>query len=230
MLLFLMWAIFLINNGIETNLNQYGIGPREPFGLIGVLTAPLLHGSIQHIFNNSIPAVILIWALFYSYKDIAWKVLLYTWVMGGLLVWMSGSGGYHVGMSGVIYGLSAFLFLSGLLKRIRHLMGLSLLVVFLYGSLIWGVFPVKEGISWEGHLWGAVIGFVLAVFYRKEGEEPKKYLWEYEEEEVPEGETPYWMQGSSLENQPQNVGSKNPNKDAEPKTIQYIYVEKKKEE
>ena len=109
-------------------------------------------------------------------------------------------------------------------------MGLSLLVVFLYGSLVWGVFPVKEGISWEGHLWGAVIGFVLAIFYRKYGEQPKKYTWEEEQEdEWDDGEMPYWMQGTEAyrkrieDHNAQNTSTR-------PQHITYIYVEKKPSE
>ena len=229
LIVFLMWFFYLLNIGIETDLNKYGVLPGETSGLVGVVASPMLHGSIEHIFNNSIPTLILVWAMFYSYKEIATKVIIYIWLVSGLLVWLTGSQGYHIGMSGVVYGLSGFLFLSGLIKKVRHLMGLSLLVIFLYGSLIWGVLPIKEGISWEGHLWGGITGLVMAVFYRKYGEQPKKYLWEYEEEPEdydPEtGEVPYWMKGVDTleENQPSNENKST----AKPKTqIHYIYVQK----
>ncbi len=99
------------------------------------------------------------------------------------MVWIIGREAYHIGASGIIYGLATFLFLSGVIRKVRNLMAISLIVVFLYGSLIWGLLPYDYKVSWEGHLMGALVGIVLAVFYRDKGPEPYRPSWEIEEED-----------------------------------------------
>jgi membrane associated rhomboid family serine protease len=123
-------------------------------------------------------------------------VLLGIWLLSGIWVWFGGRSSWHVGASGVIYGLSAFLFLSGIIREVKGLAALSLVVVFLYGSMIWGVFPdlfpEEEAISWEGHLGGFVAGMAMALYYRKQGPQRKKYSWELEDQNDEEDENPYW--------------------------------------
>lgn len=162
----LMWAVFLLDKGYDLDLHQFGLLPRSWKGLLGVFTAPLLHGDIKHIFNNSVAALMLGWCLMYFYPRNAGRVVAITWLVGGLAVWLMGRTSYHIGASGVVYGMAAFLFLSGILRRQRTLTALSLAIVFFYGGLVWGVFPLVPQMSWESHLWGGLVGGVLAYVYR----------------------------------------------------------------
>jgi membrane associated rhomboid family serine protease len=130
-------------------------------------------------------------ALFYFYREIAFRILALIWLFTGFWVWVGGREAYHIGASGIVYGLAAFILVSGILRRHTGLMAMALVVVFLYGSLIWGIFPEffpQENISWEAHLFGLVAGISLAFFYRKEGPQRKLYEWELEEDEDDEEE------------------------------------------
>lgn len=181
----IMWVVHILQLTEFPEIVKYGVHPRNTDGLLGIITAPLIHSpnGFSHIINNSIPMLVLTWALYYFYKRLASSVMFVVWVTTGLCVWMSGQEfSNHIGMSGVIYGLAGFLFLSGVLRDHRNLMALSLFVVFEYGSMIWGVFPIKEGVSWESHLWGAIVGLVVAYVLRADGPQRKKYQWEIEEE------------------------------------------------
>jgi len=163
-----IWCIWLLDHGLELNLPRFGLYPREAKGLFGIASAPLLHGDWEHIFNNSTAVVMLGWCLMYFYPRLAGRVVGLTWLLGGIGVWLIGrEGPPHVGASGVIYGMVAFLFTSGMLRGQRTLMALSLLVAFLYGSLVWGIFPIVAGMSWESHLCGAFVGLVLALVHRE---------------------------------------------------------------
>lgn len=173
--------------GIE--LVQYGVFPRKPSGLIGILTFPFIHADWKHIFNNSTAIFVLGTMLYYFYREVASKTLLWVYLLSGVWLWIGGRANFHIGASGVVYALFGFLFVSGLLRKHLKLMALSLLVVFLYGSLVWGVFPVDERISYEGHLFGLLAGVVVAIVYRKQGKQRPKYSWDQVEEE----ETPEWF-------------------------------------
>ncbi len=166
----------------EINLSDWGVYPREKNGLWGIISSIFIHGSWKHLTNNSIPLLILGTALFYFYEKLAIKVCIYSILFTGILLWLGGRQSFHIGASGLVYSLASFLFLSGLIRRHNNLMALSMIVVFLYGSLVWGVFPIKEHISWEGHLFGAVNGFLWAIYFRKDGPQRKKYSWEIEQE------------------------------------------------
>ncbi|MEO8591096.1 MAG: rhomboid family intramembrane serine protease [Flavobacteriales bacterium] len=183
----LMWSVFLLDHGLDLGLARFGILPREWSGLLGVLASPFLHGDFDHVFNNSVPVLLLGWCLMYFYPRIAGRVVLVSWLVGGFMVWLSARGNYHIGASGVVYSLAAFLFVSGMLRKQRTLMALSLLVTFLYGGLVWGVLPIVMRISWESHLWGGIVGVALAWVYRDvtpavQDARPK-FLDEEEEEE-----------------------------------------------
>lgn len=192
-----MWLVHLLSIEFDIRLSQYGLYPRSAKGLIGIFTMPFLHGSMSHLMNNSAPMLVLGWMLFKFYKPIAVKTLLGIWIISGIWLWISGRESYHIGASGLVYGLAAFLFLSGLLRREKGVASLSFVVVFLYGSLWWGILPVDPGISWEGHLWGGLAGLILAIVYRKQGPQRRVYQWELEEdveegqeEKLPEAENP----------------------------------------
>jgi membrane associated rhomboid family serine protease len=134
--------------------------------------------------NNSVPFLILCWTLFYFYKPIAWKIFTSSWVLTGLFVWISAREAYHIGISGVLYSLLFFIFFSGVFRKEARLLTVALLVVFLYGSMVWGIFPYDWTISFESHFFGAITGIVLAYFNRKEKATFKKVKtqWEVEEE------------------------------------------------
>ena len=171
----------------DVNLGQFGVYPRKLSGLLGVFTYPFIHSDWKHLTNNSSALLVLGTMLYYFYRPVASKTLLWVYLMSGVWLWIGGRPNFHIGASGVVYALFGFLFVSGLLRKHLKLMALSMLVVFLYGSLVWGIFPVDHQISYEGHLFGLLAGIVVAIVYRKQGPQPPKYSWDLvEEEEIPE--------------------------------------------
>lgn len=185
--LLLIWLVKFFEITMELDFVPGGIYPRKAEGLLGIITAPFIHADWKHLFDNSIPAFILTLALFYFYRGISYRIFFLIYLLGNTLVWIVGREAYHIGASGIIYGLAAFLFLSGVIRRVRNLMAISLVVVFVYGSLVWGLLPYDYKISWEGHLMGAISGVLFAILYKDQGPEPYKPSWELEEEE--EGES-----------------------------------------
>jgi membrane associated rhomboid family serine protease len=177
-----MWAVHLLNAELHLNLTQFGLKPRTMSGIFGIFTMPFLHGSYAHLLNNTGPVLVLGWALYKFYPTLATRSLISIWVISGIWLWISGRPSFHVGASGIVYGLAAFLFLSGWLRLEKRVAALSLLVAFVYGSLWWGVLPVDPTISWEGHFWGALAGFAMAVYFRKKGPQKPIYQWELEDE------------------------------------------------
>jgi len=184
---FLMWLVKIVEILFEIDLSDLGIYPRSLKGLPGIIVSPLIHEDFTHLFNNSLPLLLLSIALFYFYSEIAIKISSITYILTGLLVWLWGREAWHIGASGLVYGLASFLFFSGLMRRYFRLIALSLLVVFLYGEMVWGLFPgIYKNISWESHMLGFFSGILLAVWYRKEG--PQRPVYEWMEEDVEEVE------------------------------------------
>ena len=170
-----------------------GVYPREFSGLLGIFTQPLVHSGFKHLFSNSVPLLFLLWCLLFFYKDLGYTVFPLLWIFSGLITWCIGRESWHIGASGLVYGLSFFLFFSGVFRRHIPLMAISILVVFLYGSAVWYMFPVaeliQENISWEGHLSGAISGFTCACVLRKYGpQKPIEEIQDEENEEVEEKE------------------------------------------
>lgn len=176
-----MWAVQVGADELGLKISHYGLKPRDWKGLLGIFTMPFIHGSYEHLINNSMPMLVLGWALFKFYPTVAWKALLGIWFIGGLWLWISGRDAFHIGASGVVYGLASFLFLSGWLRKEKGVAALSLVIVFVYGGLWWGVLPVNPEMSWEGHLWGAIAGFAMAWHLRKQGPQRPLYQWEIDE-------------------------------------------------
>ncbi len=199
LLLVLMWLTYWADSLFLYKFYRLGVLPKSIDGLQGILFMPLVHSteSFNHIINNSIPAFLLTMFLFYFYKEIAFKVLLYSWIFTGLGVWLfaTNKGAYHIGMSGVIYSLVAFLFTSGTLRKYLPLLALSMFIAFVYGSMIWGILPISPKISWEGHFMGLIVGVILAFIYRKQGPQRPKYIYEIEKDlgiDPPDLEGQYW--------------------------------------
>lgn len=180
----LMWLVKLTEILFETDFSQLGIYPLAIKGLPGIVFSPFIHADIQHLFNNSIPLFFLTVALFYFYSEVALAVFTWTYFLTGFLVWIAGREAWHIGASGLIYGLASFLFFSGIIRRYFRLIALSLLIVFLYGSMVWGLFPgVYKNVSWESHMLGFFSGIILAVVYRNQGPQKPVYEWMEEDEE-----------------------------------------------
>jgi membrane associated rhomboid family serine protease len=181
----LMWIVKAVEAIFEIDLFFLGIFPLKSSSLTGIITSPFIHDDLRHLFNNTIPLFVLGTVLFYFYSQVSFRVLLWLFLITGLSVWITGRPSWHIGASGIIYGLASFLFVSGIIRRHIPLMGLSLLVAFLYGELVWGIFPgFRMDISWESHMLGAVVGLFLAVWYRAEGPQRPVPFYENEEEET----------------------------------------------
>lgn len=179
----LLWLIMFLESQLEASFHYLGIYPLEVRGLAGIITSPFIHNDYSHLFNNTIPLFILGTAVFYFYSDIAFSVAGWSWLLTGLFVWIAGREAWHIGASGLVYSLASFLFFSGIIRKYFRLMALSLLVVFLYGSMVWGMFPLIDiHISWESHMLGAGAGLILAILYRKKGPQKKMPDWYYEDE------------------------------------------------
>ncbi|WP_179354545.1 rhomboid family intramembrane serine protease [Winogradskyella vidalii] len=188
LMLFAIWMVFWYQVRIDSSIKGLGIRPQKIEGLLGIVTSPFLHGDINHIYNNSIPLLMLSIALFYFYNKIAWKVIGLGILFSGFLTWLIASKGNHIGASGLIYVLVSFIFFKGIFAKHYRLIALSLVVIFFYGSMIWYVFPIKTGMSWEGHLSGLITGFIFALIFRRQVAKPERYQWEevdYDEDDDP---------------------------------------------
>jgi len=163
----LLWLIFGFDYMFNLDLARFAVEPRTLQGLVGVLFFPLLLGSLEHIVANCTSVFVLLVATRYIFPSIFLRVFAISYLLPGLLTWIIGRPALHLGASGMIYALVVFLFISGVIRVNRYLLAISLLVVFVYGSLFWGLFPIEQSISWEGHLSGAFTGFVLGIVYRK---------------------------------------------------------------
>lgn len=163
-----MWIVFLIELKFGYNLNSYGIYPRRLSSILGVLASPFLHSDLNHLVNNTISFFVLMLVLRVFYEKNFLKVFLLGLLFSGILTWLFARPAYHIGMSGVIYVLASFIFAKSFFSRNYRLIALSLVIVFLYGSMIWYVFPIDRTISWEGHLAGLVTGVALSLFFKNE--------------------------------------------------------------
>ncbi|AWK03078.1 rhomboid family intramembrane serine protease [Flavobacterium crocinum] len=176
----LLWIIYWLQIRFDFDFYQYGIYPRDLTGLRGVLFSPFIHENLEHLYNNSIPLVILLAAIQFFYPKQTFGVINYGILLSGLITWIIGRENYHIGASGLIYVLVSFIFFKGIQTQYYRLVALSLTVILIYGGMIWYVFPdVDQSISWEGHLAGLITGFVLTFFYRTpEYTKPIVYDWQ----------------------------------------------------
>lgn len=183
-----IWLVLWFEVRFGFNFTKYGIYPQKISGLKGIIFSPFIHSGLTHLYHNTIPLFVLSAALFYFYRPIAWRVLGLGILVSGLLTWSIGRPSYHIGVSGLIYVLFGFTIFKGVLAKHYRLIALSLFVVFMYGSMIWYILPIKDGMSWEGHLSGLITGLLFAIIFKKHIAKPKVYYWQqphYNEEEDP---------------------------------------------
>jgi membrane associated rhomboid family serine protease len=190
----LLWIIRFVEYEFEISFSSLGIYPLNLKGVPGIILSPLIHMDAAHLFNNSIPLLILGSSIFYFYSDVAFRVIALGWVLTGIMVWITGRESWHIGASGLVYSFAFFLFVSGLIRKYFRLLALSMLVVYLYGSMVWGMFPfVQLHVSWEAHMMGAFSGIILAFWFRNEGpQKPPEPEWLQNDDEN-EFENKYWI-------------------------------------
>lgn len=205
MLFILLWCIkgFEFISGIS--FANFGILPHKPEGLPGIILAPLIHADLNHLFYNSISLLVLMTTIFYFYRPLAFKIVILIWLVTGFCVWLGGRKAYHIGASGLVYGFAAFLFFSGVWRRNIKLLAISLMVIFLYGGLIWGIFPFVPEMSWESHLFGGLTGTIFAFLFANEGTQKEEKTWEEEEDDP--NELPYWKVDEYPEDKPEQKHS-----------------------
>lgn len=192
----LMWGVFILEQLTLSDWFIYGIAPRQTFALRGIFTTPFLHGSWAHLISNTPPFLALMGMILFFYPRVAVSVLLVIYLGTGVTMWffadpeaifsISNRVSYHIGASGVVYGMASFLAFTGFFRRNIRAIAISLVIVFYYGGMIWGVLPMKEGVSWEGHLLGAIVGVLAAYWFRgriEKAEERQVPSYELEPEE-----------------------------------------------
>ena len=180
MFVVVIWAIKVLETSFGISFAGYGLFPREAHGLIGIATFPLLHGSWDHLISNTLPTLFFTTALFYFYSKSARPVFIAIYIIPGILLWLFARPSFHIGASAIVYGLAAFIFFSGVIRKDKRSIILALILTFFYGGMVWGILPYKDGVSWEGHLFGGITGFAAAIVFRKR--DPfQKYEWEEED-------------------------------------------------
>jgi membrane associated rhomboid family serine protease len=175
-----LWFVYWMEIRFGFDFDKNGVFPRTFSGLQGVFLSPFIHSDLKHLYNNSMPLLVLLAALQFFYAKQSYAVIGYGILFSGILTWLIGRSSYHIGASGLIYVLVSFIFIKGILTRYYRLVALSLAVIMLYGGILWYAFPkVDDTISWEGHLAGLITGVVLSLVYKTpEYKKPIKYDWE----------------------------------------------------
>lgn len=178
----IIWSVKILETMFVFDFVRFGVYPRDLTNLLGILRFPFIHANFDHLISNTLPILFLGVGLYYFYPKSATKVVGIIYIVSSSLVWLFARPSYHIGASGLIYGIAAFLFFSGIIRRDTRAITLALLVTFIYGGLIWGVLPSDAGISWEGHLFGGLTGIACAFIFRK-SDPYFKYEWQKEPDE-----------------------------------------------
>ena len=193
LLVSIMWIIQILSYFLHIDFHCLGIYPRHLNGLQGVFTTIFVHGDFSHLISNTVPLFLLASALFLYYPEFALRLIIYLTLLTGFYVWLIGRENWHIGASGLVYALAFFHITSALLRKEMRLLAFSLLVIFLYGGMVWGFFPEffpKQNISFESHIMGAITGFIFAFRYRKTGLQRQSYF-DDDDDELDEDD-PYW--------------------------------------
>ena len=179
----LIWIIKEIELIFNLSFVEYGIIPWDTNKLINVFSFPFIHADFSHLINNTYPILILGGIISFAYKSIKNRIFLLSYLLSGIILWFIGDPNKIViGASGIVYAFASFILISAFIKQNPKLSFLSFLVIFLYGSIFWGMLPMPNQVSWEGHLAGFIAGIIIAIIFRKMGPQRKKYSWEMEEE------------------------------------------------
>ena len=214
-----MAILWVIEGLVElTGIQPYwlGIYPRTLAGLPGIIFSPFIHAGTDHLLSNTLPLLVVGSGTIYFYRAIAYRVVGLIWLFSGFWIWLAARQSYHIGASGLIYGLVCFLFFSGIIRKDTRLMAVSLLVTFLYGSMVWGILPIDQSVSWEAHLFGSIAGIICAFYFRQWGPQRPKVQWEIEEEQEKLDE----LKDNDGENQSTNPSF----------TINYDFIPEKRED
>jgi membrane associated rhomboid family serine protease len=181
-----LWLIFIIDAVFGLRLGRFGLQPGSVPGLIGLITAPLFHASPSHMFSNSLPLLLSSTAMLFLYPNSALRAIPIIWLGSGAFAWFIGRPSFHFGASGLVYGLLAYVLVSGIIRRDMRSVAASLLIWFLYGTMVWGVLPIRANMSWELHLGGALMGVISAFIFRNWDRPPMvRYEWE-DDDTVPD--------------------------------------------
>ncbi len=194
----ILWLVSLAETIAGTRFSALGLAPREALGLLGILGAPLVHGSIGHLMANSLPTFVLVSLGMYAVPRATFKAIPLIWIVSGALVWLFGRESLHIGVSGLTHGLMSFLFVLGALRRDRVALAIAFVVFFLYGSMLYGFLPGEAGISFEYHGGGLIAGVIAAVLFRKLDPAPPQMRYSWEDEAEPD-ENPGRMGSDPLE-------------------------------
>ncbi|MCH2194128.1 rhomboid family intramembrane serine protease [Kordia sp.] len=222
-----IWLVYWSEIRFGFRFNDYGVYPRSFKGLRGVIFSPFIHGSMRHLWNNTVPLFLLSAAVIYFYRSQRWTIFIVGFFGSGIITWLIGREANHIGASGFIYVLMSFIFFKGVITRYYRFIALSLIIMFIYGGMLWYLFPIEPHISWEGHLGGFITGFLLAVFlpvvYTKE-------TYEWEKEEFDPEDDPFMRHfdenGNFIETLPDEVEEESI---TQPRIrVNYIYVKKAK--
>lgn len=182
------WLIKLLEIGLDQDFFRLGVYPRTFNGLIGIITSPFIHNDFKHLITNSVSFYVLTLFLFYFYRQIAFRIYLINFFLSGIILWIIGRESWHIGASGIVYGLASFLFFSGLFRGNTKLLTIALVTVFLYGSMFGGLFPTRPEVSWEAHLAGAISGFMLSIYFRHRGPQQPQPQWDEDDEHESDAE------------------------------------------
>lgn len=194
-LLVVLWAIQILQWSTGMDLGFLGIFPREIPGLKGVLFAPLIHGGFGHLLSNSIPFFVLASMTLFFYPRIAKTAFILIYILTGLAVWAFGRQVFHIGLSGVVYGLVAFIFWNGIFRHNLKSIALAAIVLFYYGSMLTGILPMEEDISWESHLLGGLSGIFVSFLFKNRLETDEAQAKPI----IQEPETSYFLQRDTFE-------------------------------
>lgn len=226
--IFLIWLVYWSEIRFGFRFNNYGVYPRTLTGLRGVILSPFIHGSLKHVWNNTIPLFLLSASVIYFYRSQRWTIFLIGLFGSGILTWIIGREANHIGASGFIYVLMSFIFFKGVFTKYYRFIALSLVIMFLYGGMLWYLFPIEPHISWEGHVGGFTTGFLLAVFLPVELYSKDTYEWE-KEEFIPEND-PFMKhfdaQGNFIEILPDEVEESM--QELPQIRVNYIYIDNSK--
>ncbi len=173
----LLWIIHLLHILLQFRPGYFGLYPRRVFGLRGILLSPLMHSNFEHLISNTVPLVVLMTMLFYFYNRVATRAFIMIYLLTGITVWLFARPVFHIGASGVVYGLLSFIFWMGVFRRSIKSVILTLIVTVLYSGYTAGILPNQQGISWESHLLGAISGIFTAFWFKGDFEDEEVKLY-----------------------------------------------------